>query len=396
MSPAPGWYDDPSGGDTYEFYWDGFQWSGDSRYKELEPVVTRSVLSAEPYHEPVHAHAHHGYHHDADVTYAIGAHQAESYHDAHGHDGFGHDAHGHDGFGHDEYDQLGDGYHHDGDEYDPEPAADYHDHAGVSFDGYSEHDPYDPAHYTDPFEGMVDANPFPDSSPRSGGPKRGAGPDGRRGIIASIERVGENPVLLLAATAAGLAVVGAIALVAASFGSEPDGTEQAVLLVDVEPVDALAGDEGIDPQAEGQRVAEDRGRIGQAEPAFVGDVVQFGRGWDYTVHAVAHNVESANEFDVPPQGFQFATVEAEVANNTGEVFDVSPFFCFQAKDASGAVYDPGFSVGIGDQFESGQLQPGERVRGNVVFEIPAEATLTAFLANCDLLDAESVAIFTLN
>lgn len=107
------------------------------------------------------------------------------------------------------------------------------------------------------------------------------------------------------------------------------------------------------------------------------------KGSKYTVNAVQDNIPSTNQFSQPKPGMRWVAIDVTQEGVTAN----DPFnsFYFGVQDADDYVYDSTFASGAGKTptFQSGTLQPAQRVRGWLIFEIPAAAVLEAVLVEPD-------------
>ncbi|MGQ9684393.1 MAG: DUF4352 domain-containing protein [Anaerolineae bacterium] len=90
-----------------------------------------------------------------------------------------------------------------------------------------------------------------------------------------------------------------------------------------------------------------------------------------TVHQVSKMAEGSAH--TPPPGRAYLMLNITIQN-----IGRDPFFCspqdFAARDATGAEYVPVTMVGQESPFTADSLWPQDQLRGNLVFEIPADAS----------------------
>lgn len=91
-----------------------------------------------------------------------------------------------------------------------------------------------------------------------------------------------------------------------------------------------------------------------------------------TVVSVDLNAKSGNDFITPKSGNRFVAVQILYEGTGSDSYDYDPFD-WKLTDSSGFSYDTTFS-GIGPELHSGTLQPGEKARRYITYEVPASAT----------------------
>ncbi len=130
---------------------------------------------------------------------------------------------------------------------------------------------------------------------------------------------------------------------------------------------------------------------GPAEEFKVGDSVDLG-DWGVKVHAFVDPVEVDSEsFSPVDEGKRRVKVDAEVTNNGDEPASVSSLICFELKDGENKTYEQAFGdseVGSID----GEIAPGDAIRGEVEYDVPAEATGFVLNFKCDLFSSGAAKI----
>lgn len=154
---------------------------------------------------------------------------------------------------------------------------------------------------------------------------------------------------------------------ASLFGSGRVFVELGDAPVAVEPPAALAGE-----------VA--------AETFAVGDVIEIG-DLGLIVHGVTF--PTGDDFTQPDAGNRFVVVDVAVENRTDSAQAISSMLQMQLKDATGQLYDVDLmaQVASGGTSPDGELAPGETLRGQVGFQVPADATNLIFVFDGDFLGA---------
>lgn len=157
---------------------------------------------------------------------------------------------------------------------------------------------------------------------------------------------------------------------ASVFGSGRVFVELGDEPVAVEPPAALAGEE--------------------AAPAFaVGDVIEIG-DLGLVVHGVTF--PTGDEFTQPEAGRKFVVVDVAVENKSDAAQSISSMLQMNLKDDTGQLYDLDLmaQVASGGTSPDGELAPGETLRGQVGFQVPAEAAGLTFVFDGDLFGAGKV------
>lgn len=109
----------------------------------------------------------------------------------------------------------------------------------------------------------------------------------------------------------------------------------------------------------------------------------------YTLSAAAlEDPAPAGLFYTPVEGRKLVAVDIILGNVSGAALTVNPVFAFLV-DAEGYVY-PGRLFGRDGTIESVTLQPGDKVRGWVSFELPDSATPAAVRYTFDLFSGLSI------
>lgn len=103
----------------------------------------------------------------------------------------------------------------------------------------------------------------------------------------------------------------------------------------------------------------------------VGNAMQL-TGGTVTVVSVDLNFVSTNEFAQPKAGNRFVVVEVLYENTGSDKITYNPFD-WKMSDSSGFSYDQSFVGGREPSLHSGDLQPGEKARGFITFEVPQSA-----------------------
>jgi hypothetical protein len=114
----------------------------------------------------------------------------------------------------------------------------------------------------------------------------------------------------------------------------------------------------------------------------VGDVVAMGTTM-LTVNEVQY--PAGDDFNKPNDGFKFLVVDLTLENQSTEAISVSTLLQMSVKDASSQQYDVDLmaSMASGGSSPDGELAPGEKLRGQVGFQVPVDATGLVFVFDAD-------------
>ncbi len=115
----------------------------------------------------------------------------------------------------------------------------------------------------------------------------------------------------------------------------------------------------------------------------IGDVIAMGTT-NITVNQVLY--PAGDQFNTPNAGNKFLVVDITIENKGATAISVSTFLQMSIKDASSQKYDVDFmaSVASGGSSPDGEIAPGETLRGQVGFQVPANATGLVFAFDADV------------
>ena len=128
-----------------------------------------------------------------------------------------------------------------------------------------------------------------------------------------------------------------------------------------------------------------------SESFGVGDEVKLG-DWTVKVWGVTDPYTSSNEFLKPSDGNRWVLLDTEVKNVGSDPNLVSSLMCFKLKDSANREYDEDIASGTQPGPPDGEVAPGSSTRGNIVFEIPADATGLQLEFKCELFDSGTATI----
>jgi hypothetical protein len=94
-----------------------------------------------------------------------------------------------------------------------------------------------------------------------------------------------------------------------------------------------------------------------------------------TVTDVNKNWKSSNQFDTPSNpGDVYVVVTLSLENQGSKQIDLSGFWDFKLQDGNGLIHDQGLG-GIGlTKLSTGSLAPGGKTSGDIIFDVPQDAT----------------------
>ena len=83
-------------------------------------------------------------------------------------------------------------------------------------------------------------------------------------------------------------------------------------------------------------------------------------------------VSTADLSSDPADGNQYVAFDVTISNVGDDDFPYNSFF-FTLKDSESFEYERGFVIGgPGQELNSGRLDPGDKIRGWMIFEVPIE------------------------
>ena len=97
----------------------------------------------------------------------------------------------------------------------------------------------------------------------------------------------------------------------------------------------------------------------------IGDTVKAGT-WTITINSV--KTDPGGQYDSPKAGDTYLVIDVTAVNNDSKTDQFSSFIAFNLKDSTGQQYTQSFaSIGT---LPDGEVAPGDKVRGQIPFEIP--------------------------
>lgn len=123
----------------------------------------------------------------------------------------------------------------------------------------------------------------------------------------------------------------------------------------------------------------------------VGDVIQIGTV-TLTVNGVSN--PAGDQFNKPNAGNKFLIVDLTIENKGASAISISTLLQMSLKDPSGQKYNDDFSASMasGGGSPDGEIVPGEKLRGQVGFQVPENVTGLVFVFDADLSGSGKVFI----
>ena len=128
---------------------------------------------------------------------------------------------------------------------------------------------------------------------------------------------------------------------------------------------------------------EDLNLTQQQEIYQMGDLVLIS---DLTIQVLGVSYPTGTDFVKPKEGFQFVSVDIQIENQGETVQEINSIAQMYLKDGSGQKYT--FHLGAQSVVDTGlpddELQPGERVRGQISFQVPANISEMVLVFDADI------------
>ncbi len=123
----------------------------------------------------------------------------------------------------------------------------------------------------------------------------------------------------------------------------------------------------------------------------VGDVIEIG-----TMLLTVNEVTSpkGDQFNKPSEGNKFVVIDLTIENKSDEAINISSLLQMSLKTSEGTKYsvDLMASTASGGSTPDGEVAPGEKIRGQVGFQIPETSTGLIFVFDADVFGAGKVYI----
>jgi len=126
-----------------------------------------------------------------------------------------------------------------------------------------------------------------------------------------------------------------------------------------------------------------------ADSYKIGDIVKI-RDYIFTLNTFTDNVSSGNQFIAPKTGNKFIKLNLTIENTGKEKQSVSTIIQMYLKDKEGTKYTQTL---IPDQKQvDGELLAGDKIKGDLVYEVPKAVTGLKFYYNAAWITGKSIVI----
>lgn len=195
-----------------------------------------------------------------------------------------------------------------------------------------------------------------------------------------------------------LGLIGALlvlGVIGAALGGGQPSSNQSTLVASAVPVATAAGDDApVFAAAPPAAPAPTERPAATAAPAgpqryAIGDVIQLG---DTAIAVLGWSTPAGTQFAKPEDGKRFVAVELLIANQGGQSTNLSTLAQMSLKDGEDRRYpiDLLATTATGGATPDGELTPGERVRGAVGFQVPADASGLTFVFDGGLFSSGKI------
>lgn len=144
----------------------------------------------------------------------------------------------------------------------------------------------------------------------------------------------------------------------------------------------------VNPDSEGEESRE----AAEGEATYqVGDVVSTG---DMLVVLLGWSEPASNDFIQPDEGYRFIVVDVLVVNQGDQPRTLASGLQMKLKDSTGQQYseDLAASIAAAGTSPGGEISPGERLRGQVAYQVHADAEGLVFVFDANLWSAGKIFI----
>ena len=115
----------------------------------------------------------------------------------------------------------------------------------------------------------------------------------------------------------------------------------------------------------------------------IGDLIEIS---DLAIQVIQVTYPTGNDFVKPKEDYKFASVDVQVENLGESTQEISSIVQMYLKDSTGEKYT--FHLGAQSIIDSGlpddELQPGERIRGQIGFQVPENSTGLVFVFDAEV------------
>lgn len=121
----------------------------------------------------------------------------------------------------------------------------------------------------------------------------------------------------------------------------------------------------------------------------IGDVIAIG-STTITVNEITY--PAGDQFNKPKAGYKFLVVDLTIENKSDKAVNISTMLQMALKDTTGQKYDVDFMANLasGGSSPDGEISPGEKLRGQVGFQIPENATGLVFVFDAEIWGTSKV------
>lgn len=123
--------------------------------------------------------------------------------------------------------------------------------------------------------------------------------------------------------------------------------------------------------------------INQQKLFLVGDLVEIS---GLTIQVLQVSYPAGTEIIKPKEGYKFVAVDVQLQNKRETVQEITSIVQMYLKDSAGQKYT--FHLGAQAVIDSGlpddELQPGERIRGQIGFQVPSDAQGLIFVFDAEV------------
>lgn len=121
----------------------------------------------------------------------------------------------------------------------------------------------------------------------------------------------------------------------------------------------------------------------------IGDIIQIGN-LTMTVNGISS--PSGDQFNQPDSGKKFVVVDVTFENKGSDSENISSMLQMSLKDDTGQAYDEDITatVASGGKTPDGEIAAGEKLRGQIGFQIPTDAKGLQFVYDASILGSGKV------
>ncbi len=118
----------------------------------------------------------------------------------------------------------------------------------------------------------------------------------------------------------------------------------------------------------------------------LGDIIEFSDLYtsEKSCSVIVYSISNFNDYDkysTPDEGMRYVTMDIEVENLSSEVQGYNGSYNYALRDADSYRYDGPAWGGKAPELQSGDLAPGDKVRGWVTIQLPEDIEITHILVS---------------